>query len=74
MTLRHNGKIATQDDRRSIVEALVIRDGKFLAVGSDREVMRFRDQETKLTYALFFRSAWFLDPRTHTSSSGARNE
>jgi hypothetical protein len=38
----HNGKIATQDDRRSIVEALAIRDGKFLAVGSDREVMRFR--------------------------------
>jgi len=44
----HNGKIATQDDRRSIVEALAIRDGKFLAVGSDREVMRFRDQGTKL--------------------------
>src|SRR6201984_2418193 len=44
----HNGKIATQDDRRSIVEALAIRDGKFLAVGSDREVMRFRDQRTKL--------------------------
>jgi predicted amidohydrolase YtcJ len=44
----HNGKIATQDDRCSIVEALAIRDGKFLAVGSDREVMRFRDQGTKL--------------------------
>jgi predicted amidohydrolase YtcJ len=44
----HNGKIATQDDRRSIVEALAIRDGKFLAAGSDREVMRFRDQGTKL--------------------------
>jgi predicted amidohydrolase YtcJ len=44
----HNGKIATQDDRRSIVEALAIRDGKFLAVGSDREVMRFRDEGTKL--------------------------
>ena len=44
----HNGKIATQDDRRSIVEALAIRDGKFLAVGSDREVMRFRDHGTKL--------------------------
>jgi hypothetical protein len=26
----HNGKIATQDDRRSIVEAAAIRDGKFL--------------------------------------------
>src|SRR5438445_4462938 len=44
----HNGKIATQDDRRSIVEAVAIRDGKFLAIGSDREVMRFRDERTKL--------------------------
>src|SRR5438034_1518845 len=43
-----NGKIATQDDRRSVVEAAAIRDGKFLAIGSDREVMRFRDERTKL--------------------------
>ena len=44
----HNGKIATQDDRRSVVEAAAIRDGKFLAIGSDREIMRFRDERTKL--------------------------
>jgi predicted amidohydrolase YtcJ len=44
----HNGKIATQDDRRSVVKAVAIRHGKFLAVGNDREVMRFRDQGTKL--------------------------
>src|ERR1700721_576852 len=44
----HNGKIATQDDRRSFAEAAAIRDGKFLAVGNDREVMRFRDERTKL--------------------------
>ena len=44
----HNGKIATQDDRRSVVAAVAIRDGKFLATGSDQEVMRFRDQGTKL--------------------------
>src|SRR5215467_3838425 len=44
----HNGKIATQDDRRSVVEAAAIRDGKFLAIGSGREVMRFRDERTKL--------------------------
>ena len=43
-----NGKIATQDDRRSIVEAVAIRDGRFLGIGSDREVMRFRDERTKL--------------------------
>jgi predicted amidohydrolase YtcJ len=44
----HNGKIATQDDRRSFVEAAAIRDGTFLAIGSDREVIRFRDDRTKL--------------------------
>ena len=44
----HNGKIATQDDRRSLVEAAAIRDGKFLAVGSGREVMRLRDERTNL--------------------------
>jgi predicted amidohydrolase YtcJ len=43
----HNGKIATQDDRRSVAEAAAIRDGKFLAVGSNREVMRLRDDSTK---------------------------
>src|SRR5579863_5669503 len=44
----HNGKIATQDDRRPLAEGAAIRDGKFLAVGSDREVMRLRGERTKL--------------------------
>src|SRR5258708_3504827 len=43
-----NGKIATQDDRRSVVEAAAIWDGKFLVIRSDREVMRCRDERTKL--------------------------
>src|SRR5580704_16893902 len=44
----HNGKIATQDDRRSLVEAAAIRDGKFLAAGTEREIMRLRDERTRL--------------------------
>src|SRR6476620_5530445 len=44
----HNGKIATQDDRSSVVEAVAIRDGKFLEIGSDRDVMRLRNERTKL--------------------------
>src|SRR5580658_7457072 len=44
----HNGKIATQDDRRSLVQAAAIRGGKFLAVGSDFDIMRYRDEQTKL--------------------------
>ena len=44
----YNGKIATQNDQRSIVEAAAIRDGKFLAVGTDREVMAYRGEQTQL--------------------------
>src|SRR3984893_8410709 len=44
----HNGKIATQDDHRSLVEAAAIRDGKFLAAGTSREVMGLRGDNTKL--------------------------
>ena len=44
----HNGKIATQDDRRSLVQAVAIRDGRFLAVGTDREVMALRGTSTKV--------------------------
>jgi predicted amidohydrolase YtcJ len=44
----YNGKIATQDDRRSFVEAAAIRDGRFLAAGSDREIVRLRDGSTRL--------------------------
>ena len=35
----YNGKIATQDDRRTVAQAVAIRDGKFAAVGTDGEVM-----------------------------------
>src|SRR5580692_6831096 len=44
----HNGKIATQDERQPVVQAAAIRDRRFIAVGSDREVMRLRGERTKL--------------------------
>src|ERR1700735_5026696 len=44
----YNGKIATQDDRRSLAEAVAIRDGKFVAVGSDRDVMGLRGDGTRI--------------------------
>src|ERR1700685_2592687 len=44
----HNGKIATQDDRRSTAEAAAILGGRFLAVGSDREIMAYRGSDTKV--------------------------
>src|SRR5579863_7911937 len=44
----HNGKLATQDDKRSFAQAAAIRDRRFIAVGSDREVMAYHDAGTKV--------------------------
>ena len=33
-----NGRIATQDGRRSFASAFAIKDGRFLAVGTDTEL------------------------------------
>jgi predicted amidohydrolase YtcJ len=46
--IAYNGKIATQNEQRSMVEAVAIRDGKFLAVGTDREMMAWRGVQTQL--------------------------
>src|SRR5712672_853308 len=46
--ITYNGKIATQNEQRSMVEAVAIRDGKFLAVGTDREMMAWRGDQTQL--------------------------
>jgi len=43
----HGGKIVTLDKRSSVVQAVAIRDGKFLAVGSDAEMKRFAGSGTK---------------------------
>lgn len=44
----HNGKIATQDDQRSVVQAAAVCNGKFLAAGNDREMMQYRGLQTRL--------------------------
>jgi predicted amidohydrolase YtcJ len=44
----YNGKIATQNEQRSMAEAAAIRDGKFLAVGTDREIMAWRGDQTQI--------------------------
>jgi predicted amidohydrolase YtcJ len=43
-----NGRIATQDDRRSFATAAAIKDGRFLAVGTEREVMATRGDNTQV--------------------------
>jgi predicted amidohydrolase YtcJ len=43
-----NGKIAAQDDRRQFVEALAIKDGKFIAAASEREALRYKNDQTQV--------------------------
>ena len=46
--IAYNGKIATQNEQRSIAQAAAVLDGRFLAVGTDREVMAYRGEQTQL--------------------------
>ena len=41
-----NGKIATQDEGRSFANALAVSDGKFIAVGTERDIMSYRGEDT----------------------------
>src|SRR5919197_1729467 len=43
-----NAKIATQDARRSTASAVAIKDGRFTAVGSDKDVMAYRGPKTQV--------------------------
>jgi predicted amidohydrolase YtcJ len=42
-----NGRILTVDPRDTIVQALAIRDGKIIAVGADRDILRLAGTATK---------------------------
>ena len=44
----HNGKILTVDDNFSIAQAVAIRDGVILAVGSNQDVVRLQGPATKV--------------------------
>ncbi len=44
----HHGRIATQDERRSFAEAVAIRDGRFTAVGTDREILPLAGADTQV--------------------------
>src|SRR5689334_13329152 len=43
-----NGRLATQDERRSFASAAAIKDGRFVAVGSDQDVMPYRGELSKV--------------------------
>src|SRR5438132_4512869 len=43
-----NGRIATQDERRSFASAAAIKDGRFIDVGSDKDVMAHHGEQTQV--------------------------
>ena len=43
-----NGRIATQDERRSFAQAVAIQDGRFAAVGSNEQIMALRGAKTEV--------------------------
>jgi len=43
-----NGRIATQDERRSFAQAVAIQDGRFAAVGSNEEIMVLRGAKPRV--------------------------
>src|SRR5215468_9995701 len=43
-----NGRMATQDERRSFAAAVAIRDGRFVAVGTDADIMAYRGERTQM--------------------------
>lgn len=44
----HGGKVVTVDRAFSLAEAVAVRDGRIAAVGSDEEVLRLRDETTRV--------------------------
>lgn len=43
-----NGRIATQDERRSFADAVAIKNGRFLVVGTEKEVMATKGDNTQV--------------------------
>ena len=46
-TVLFNGKVLTADDQFSVAEAVAIRDGKFLAVGTSERILKMAGPETQ---------------------------
>jgi predicted amidohydrolase YtcJ len=42
----HSGKIVTVDERFTLAQALAVRKGKFIAVGADKEMLKFAGPDT----------------------------
>jgi predicted amidohydrolase YtcJ len=43
-----NGRIATQDEKRSIVQAVAVKDGRFIVAGDVQDVLASKGEQTKV--------------------------
>ena len=70
MVLIH-GRIITVDPQDSIVEALAVRDGKIIAIGSDRDILRLAGRTTR-RIDLHGRTATpgLIDSHAHIAEAG----
>ena len=68
----HNGKVVTVDDAFSIAEAVAIRDGRIVAVGSNEEVRRLAASETQqIDLGGRTMLPGFYDNHVHVGTGGA---
>ena len=63
-----NGRIATQDERRSMVQALAIKDGRVLATGSDAEIRGYQGRSIDLNGRTVIPS--LIDSHSHPIRGG----
>jgi predicted amidohydrolase YtcJ len=63
-----NGRITTQDERRSMVQALAIKDGQILASGSDAEISRYQGSKIDLNGRTVFPG--LIDSHSHPIRGG----
>ena len=66
-----HGRILTVDSRDSIAEALAIRDGKIIAIGTDKDILRLADAATR-RIDLHGRTATpgLIDSHAHIAEAG----
>ncbi len=79
----YNGKILTADEQFTIVQAVAIRDGKFLARGDDRRILAMAGPRTRRVdlegrsaipgfIDTHLHSAWVTSPRRATGEAAVR--
>ena len=73
-TVLHNGKILTADDQFTIVQAVAIRDGKFLATGQDDRILKMAGPRTqKINLGGKTAVPGFLDTHMHLDDYAIRD-